>query len=96
MVIFVMHTIMKNNKINSILEHISAFFLGYLHGQKGYKVYDLERQKLFVSRDVIFHEHNFPFQSNDQPPITSSLTSTPTPINQNVHISPDNVPIHKD
>ena len=39
-----------------------CIFLGYSHGQKGYKVYDLEREKVFVSRDVIFYETEFPFQ----------------------------------
>mgnify|MGYP004715927385 FL=1 len=31
-------------------------------GQKGYKVYDLETQKFFVSGDVNFYENIFPFQ----------------------------------
>ena len=36
-------------------------FIGYPYGQKGYKVYDLENEITFVSRDVIFHENIFPF-----------------------------------
>ncbi|PRQ17953.1 putative RNA-directed DNA polymerase [Rosa chinensis] len=40
-----------------------CIFLGYPHGQKGYSVYDLEKQKVLVSRDVVFYEDSFPFQS---------------------------------
>jgi len=36
-------------------------FLGYPFGQKGWKVFDLETQDFFVSRDVIFHETIFPY-----------------------------------
>jgi len=36
-------------------------FLGYLIGQKGYKVMDLETHKVYVSRDITFHENVFPF-----------------------------------
>ena len=38
-------------------------FLGYPIGQKGYKLYDLITHKFFTSRDVIFHEHIFPYTS---------------------------------
>ena len=37
-------------------------FLGYPYGQKGYKVFSLHDQKILVSRDVIFHEDEFPYQ----------------------------------
>ncbi|XP_070676213.1 uncharacterized protein [Malus domestica] len=44
---------------------------GYPVGQKAYKLYDLTTHKFFTSRDVIFHEHIFPYQhqspSDDQP-----------------------------
>lgn len=43
---------------------IKCVFLGYPFGQKGYKVYDLPLYKTFVSRDVQFHEHLFPFASS--------------------------------
>ena len=33
------------------------------HGMKGYKLYDLHTKQLFISRDVTFHEHVFPFHS---------------------------------
>ena len=36
-------------------------FLGYPSGIKGYKVMDLATNSIFVSRDIIFYEHIFPF-----------------------------------
>jgi hypothetical protein len=38
-----------------------SIFLGYSPNHKGYKLYDLQSHSHFVSRDVIFHEHLFPF-----------------------------------
>ena len=43
-----------------------CIFVGYSLGQKGYRVYDLENNKLFSSRDVVFHEHIFSFHNNSQ------------------------------
>ena len=36
-----------------------AIFVGNPHGVKGYKLYDLEKKKFIVSRDVPFFEENF-------------------------------------
>ncbi|CAL2263146.1 unnamed protein product [Prunus armeniaca] len=68
-----------------------CLFLGYPLSQKGYCVFDLETKKFFVSRDVIFHEHSFPFSHSppnpptDQPilltpPSTSDLLFLPGPV----------------
>jgi len=35
--------------------------VGYPHGKKGWKVYDLETGNIFVSHDVVFSEKCFPF-----------------------------------
>lgn len=35
--------------------------MGYTFAKKGYKLYNMETRSCFVSRDVIFHEHIFPF-----------------------------------
>lgn len=35
-------------------------FFGYPSGIKGYKLFDVETKRIFISRDVIFHEENFP------------------------------------
>ena len=45
----------------------SCIFVGYPTGQKGYKLYDLESKKFFVSRDVKFCETIFPFSSTLTP-----------------------------
>jgi len=41
-------------------------FMGYLFGQKGWKLYDLDNQAIFVSRDVIFYEDVFLFGDSQQ------------------------------
>ena len=41
-------------------------FVGYPHAKKWWKVYDLETGDIFVSRDVIFDEHQFPFAKNKE------------------------------
>jgi len=41
---------------------IPAVFVGYPQGMKAYKLYNIDQQKFFVSRDVVFHEEVFPFK----------------------------------
>lgn len=36
-------------------------FVGYPHDKKGWKLFDLEKQEFFVSRDVKFYENEFPY-----------------------------------
>ncbi|KAK9668964.1 hypothetical protein RND81_13G099400 [Saponaria officinalis] len=79
---------------------IPSIFLGYPFGKKAYKFLNLENFSVFNSRDVVFHEHIFPFVKNnisdsrlfpDQHtfPFSDHTTSDlpPTP-----HISPDTSP----
>ena len=40
-----------------------CIFLGYTLGQKAYKVYDIDHHRIYISRDVVFHETNFPHQN---------------------------------
>ncbi|CAH9143251.1 unnamed protein product [Cuscuta epithymum] len=40
-------------------------FLGYPHGQKGYRVYDLIEENILTTRDVTFVESIFPFKTTD-------------------------------
>ncbi|KAL2230632.1 UNVERIFIED_CONTAM: Retrovirus-related Pol polyprotein from transposon RE2 [Sesamum indicum] len=67
-------------------------FLGYCQSKKAYKVYDLDSNTLFASRDVIFHESIFPFQSL---PSTTENISLPLPISdfQDSSVQPE-VPPH--
>ncbi|KAK2661113.1 hypothetical protein Ddye_007646, partial [Dipteronia dyeriana] len=40
-----------------------AYVICYPPGIKGYRLYDIESKQIFVLRDVIFHEHIFPFHN---------------------------------
>lgn len=40
-------------------------FLGYPPGVKGYRLYDVTKRQLIISRDVVFFEDSFPFHSID-------------------------------
>ena len=40
---------------------VACVFMGYPHGKKGYKVMSLTDNKVYISRDVIFHESVYPF-----------------------------------
>ncbi|OMO49485.1 Reverse transcriptase, RNA-dependent DNA polymerase [Corchorus capsularis] len=42
-----------------------GIFVGYPHGQKGYRVYDLESKVIYSSRDVQFFESIYPFASTN-------------------------------
>ncbi|GMI76014.1 hypothetical protein HRI_001270600 [Hibiscus trionum] len=42
---------------------LPGVFLGYSPGVKGYKIYVLKTRSFVVSRNVVFHEDIFPFQS---------------------------------
>jgi hypothetical protein len=38
-----------------------SVFVGYSSLHKGYRLFDLHTQSYFISRDVVFYEHIFPF-----------------------------------
>ncbi|KAK9084342.1 hypothetical protein Scep_030813 [Stephania cephalantha] len=68
---------------------ITSIFVGYPSGQKGYKLFDLNSNTLFVSRDVVFHEHNFPFVSHkDDDCVFSSPPTPPSPFFDDSFSSP--------
>ncbi|XP_013601587.1 PREDICTED: uncharacterized protein LOC106309050 [Brassica oleracea var. oleracea] len=54
-----------------------CIFLGYPYGKKGWKLFDLERQRVFTSRDVVFHEKTFPFASNVHSPLLNEQSLLP-------------------
>ncbi|XP_075076395.1 uncharacterized protein LOC142163043 [Nicotiana tabacum] len=71
-----------------------------LRSSKGYRLFDLETKTIFVSRDVSFREHIFPFKENvtipqDSFPTQASIPSHPDPsflTSTDPHIPPtDNV-----
>lgn len=47
-------------------------FFGYPYGNKGRKLFDLERHVVFRSHDVIFQETVFPFVTFVSPPLISN------------------------
>ncbi|CAI9769663.1 unnamed protein product [Fraxinus pennsylvanica] len=51
-------------------------FLGYPFGTKGYKLLDLKTNKIFLSRDVVFHERIFPYK------MTNAEAETNQPIDE--------------
>lgn len=62
--------------------------MGYVSGQKGYKLFDLDAQHLYSSRDVVFHEHILPYSIS----IANSKFSCPIPIPATFVSSPPLVP----
>ncbi|KAL0303101.1 UNVERIFIED_CONTAM: Retrovirus-related Pol polyprotein from transposon RE1 [Sesamum radiatum] len=55
-----------------------CIFIVYAITKKAYKLYDLISHQVVISRDVVFHEHIFPFATI--PPVTTSVplpTGTP-------------------
>jgi hypothetical protein len=61
---------------------VACVFVGYPFGTKGYKLFNLDTQQFFVSRDVVFHEHIFPFLTPHfvtHPPSSDSDPSDPLP-----------------
>lgn len=50
-------------------------FLGYPQGQKDYKLLEMDTKRIFVSRDVHFFEHIFPFFSRHCYPVSSPIFS---------------------
>ncbi|KAL0386160.1 UNVERIFIED_CONTAM: Copia protein [Sesamum radiatum] len=52
-----------------------SVFIGYVHGQKAFKLYDIDNKKIIISRDVVFHEAIFPYKS-----LSSTLDSCPLPV----------------
>ncbi|KAL0395265.1 UNVERIFIED_CONTAM: Retrovirus-related Pol polyprotein from transposon RE1 [Sesamum latifolium] len=48
----------------AVLTHVKGLDIGAIskdHGQKGYKLFDLDNHVIIISRDVTFHEHIFPY-----------------------------------
>ena len=52
---------------------IPCVLLGYPTGQKAYKLLNLETNKIFVSRDVTFHEKHLPFHLSPSPNLSSPI-----------------------
>uniref|UniRef100_A0A7N2MV26 Retrotransposon Copia-like N-terminal domain-containing protein n=1 Tax=Quercus lobata TaxID=97700 RepID=A0A7N2MV26_QUELO len=65
--------LLERSNSTSLSASISAA-IPSVHSTHGYKVLDLATQSVFLSRDVIFHEHSFPFASVSNS-VSNSFTS---------------------
>ncbi|KAL2901568.1 Retrovirus-related Pol polyprotein from transposon RE1 [Bienertia sinuspersici] len=59
-----------------------CLFVGYPQGKKGWRMYDLDTHEFFVSRDVLFYEHEFPYENatmlqSHTPDLTTDVGSNP-------------------
>ncbi|KAL0293501.1 UNVERIFIED_CONTAM: Copia protein [Sesamum radiatum] len=52
---------------------IKCVFLSYAQGHKGYKLYDLNKHTIKISRNVTFYEDIFPYAGQQQHPITCPI-----------------------
>jgi hypothetical protein len=78
-------------------------FIGYPSNSKGYKLYDLTTHSVFVSWDVVFHKHIFPFASQLTKFNYDGCFVVPTPISDtsisitNSDSTPSNsIPVNSD
>ncbi|KAL0365182.1 UNVERIFIED_CONTAM: Retrovirus-related Pol polyprotein from transposon TNT 1-94 [Sesamum angustifolium] len=71
-----------------------CIFIGYVLGQKAYKLYDLKNKTVLISRDVTFHENVFPYHDHSIPDTSpvlvpvSILDQTPEYTNTDTIIAP--------
>jgi hypothetical protein len=68
--------------------------IGYPSNSKGYKLYDLITHSVFVSQNVVFHEHIFPFASHLKNFNSNGCFIVPKPISD--VIPSTSVPSHND
>ena len=74
-------TLLRSDKFGP--RAIKSVLMGYGTRQKGYKLYDLQNRVFFVSRDVVFNESIFPFQTqcfDDIQDSVSSIESSDLPV----------------
>ena len=59
--VYAHHNQKKKDKFDSRTRQ--CIFVGYPFAKRGWKVYDLITNEIFISRDVLFHEDQFPFHT---------------------------------
>ncbi|RVW62840.1 Retrovirus-related Pol polyprotein from transposon RE2 [Vitis vinifera] len=75
---------LNSSIFNLLYKSTACVFLGYASAHKGYICLDVSTSRLYISRDVLFHESSFPFQSipahspsPQHTPLTSALINPP-------------------
>ena len=69
--------------------------MGYPFGVKGYKFLDLATNRVFLSRDVVFHESSFPFASvstNIANPFVHTAVEASCPTGVDGFVTPISIP----
>jgi len=67
---------------------IPCVFLGYPYGKKAYKVMDLEHQKIYTFRDIVFHETIFPYAESTTQPLFPPTNPPPLDLCHLQHRNP--------
>lgn len=68
---------------------IPSVFIGYSPSKKGYKLLTLSNFSIFFSRDVIFHEHVFPYSAPSSSHLFPPSVPSVSPTVSFPHMSPD-------
>lgn len=68
---------------------ILSVFIGYPPGVKGYKLLNLETNQIYISRNVIFHEHILPLQTPNPTYDLDFLSDSLIPIHSTHASDPD-------
>jgi hypothetical protein len=58
-------TTLQNNRKKLDSRSRKCVYLGFRVGVKGHTLFDLQSREIFISRDVVFFEHIFPYHSKD-------------------------------
>lgn len=94
---FAYNPTLKPDKLNP--RGVPCIFLGYPPNTKGFVLMNLFTQKRFVSRDVKFHEHIFPYNNatlkSILQPVPTDTPQTPSPLQYEdlspIHLASDSV-----
>jgi hypothetical protein len=80
------HTLQHNRrKLDS--RSRKCVYLGFRVGVKGHTLFDLQTREIFISRDVVFFEHIFPYHSQNANVSTSSAKSHDLSPFDDIHLS---------